>query len=994
MAPVSQKSSKKRSAKTQAGPSTKKIHLEKAEQPSKKRSQPITQVPTQQDDSEWESVDENDEFEGVEDEEDEAMDTTADGAPSGTTKDPNAVRESHKAQKALQEQRKAAKPHSKLLADAKRIWALARQKNIPAAERQKHVRDLMNVMRGKVKDIVFKHDASRIVQTVVKYGQAAERNTVAEELKGKYKDLAQNKYSKGHVLKLLLHREASSVLADAFELYANAYERSILLREFYGKETALFTSTNMTEAEKEKAKRGLSGVLEGADKDRRRRTLAALKEALDSIFNNPDKGAVTHAIVHRALWEYLAAVNESPEESEQEKLRKEIFESCQDIIPEMVHTKDGSRAVRELIARGSAKDRKQILKALKPHIERMCLDDEAQMVLFTAIDVIDDTKLVHKSVVTQMTESASTLVPTPQGRRALFYLLVPRTRRHFTPAQIVSLAETDEARTATSKKDPEVRASEIRQAASEALLSWVAEKGEALSREPGGSLVVTEVMLYADGDKSAAIQTLLAAISSPYPSTDPSKPHAMDLPHTSRLYKTLLQGGHFNHSTKSVQKAPSWDSLNFATQFVDSIEKEVALAMCLQGEKNGMFVISELCASLAGANTPESTEARQKLKEWFTSSVKNKIAAEDGKGKKLCNDALSIRDTQLEALEVTFPPAARVTGRHFEPSPRSPTTTSQQSSKVPGRRLYMALSEKAKGKQKALDPDPIAGPSTPTPSQQIQPNVPQTLVVRFTDDKIVDLEITVTEKDTVRDVKNTIRRERSELSRRRLRLIHSGRLLTDGTFLYSWLKKLDERQKRASAPEDGGEENADANAKSTVASWLHCSVGREIEQGEEELDDGFQTNQIQPARGFDRLASMGFSQSDIASIRRQFHIQNDSFLTGDDSFGHDDNYDEHARALEEQWIDSLDSTDNSLSPSSSSSSNSSAMQGIVVGFFFPFLPLFLNGHKPPQPIFWEDGTEHTHSESVVFSRATQMGLVAGFMINILFGMWRFLLDAS
>jgi len=36
-----------------------------------------------------------------------------------------------------------------------------------------------------------------------------------------------------------------------------------------------------------------------------------------------------------------------------------------------------------------SKDRKHILKVLKPHIDRMCLDDEAQMVLFTALDVIE-----------------------------------------------------------------------------------------------------------------------------------------------------------------------------------------------------------------------------------------------------------------------------------------------------------------------------------------------------------------------------------------------------------------------------------------------------------------------------------------------------------------------------------------------------------------------------------------------------------------------------
>lgn len=54
----------------------------------------------------------------------------------------------------------------------------------------------MNVIRGKVKDIVLKHDASRIVQTVVKYGRQKERDEIAKELEGSYKELAQNKYSK------------------------------------------------------------------------------------------------------------------------------------------------------------------------------------------------------------------------------------------------------------------------------------------------------------------------------------------------------------------------------------------------------------------------------------------------------------------------------------------------------------------------------------------------------------------------------------------------------------------------------------------------------------------------------------------------------------------------------------------------------------------------------------------------------------------------------
>lgn len=93
----------------------------------------------------------------------------------------------------------------------------------------------------------------------------------------------------GSVLRLLLHREASSVLADAFELYSNAYERSILLRDFYGKEAALFApsaSGDVTEAQKEQAKKGLRGVLEslGADEEQRKRVVGAVKTNLVTLW--------------------------------------------------------------------------------------------------------------------------------------------------------------------------------------------------------------------------------------------------------------------------------------------------------------------------------------------------------------------------------------------------------------------------------------------------------------------------------------------------------------------------------------------------------------------------------------------------------------------------------------------------------------------------------------------------------------------------------------
>jgi len=110
-----------------------------------------------------------------------------------------------------------------------------------------------------------------------------------------------------------------------------------------------------------------------------------------------------------------------------------------------------------------------------------------------------DTKLTAKSLVSDIISNIELFVTSPQGRRSLFYLLVPRTRRHFTPSQIAVIAETDTIREKTSKKDNVLRTTEIRQAASPGLLKFVEEKGAEVAHDTGGSLVVLEIMLYSEG---------------------------------------------------------------------------------------------------------------------------------------------------------------------------------------------------------------------------------------------------------------------------------------------------------------------------------------------------------------------------------------------------------------------------------------------------------------------------------------------------------------
>ena len=106
--------------------------------------------------------------------------------------------------------------------------------------------------------------------------------------------------------------------------------------------------------------------------------------------------------------------------------------------------------------------------------------------------------------------------------------------------------------------------------------------------------------------------------------------------------------------------------------------------------------------------------------------------------------------------------------------------------------------------------------------------------------------------------------------------------------LYDWLETLEERQRQALSNDQGTTVSQTVAHPSVI--WLHCSVGAEVGENEDEDEEHVQVciqptfsscqgqltlchkqTQIKPLRGFDRLAAAGFSEEDIANFRRTFH---------------------------------------------------------------------------------------------------------------------------
>jgi len=94
------------------------------------------------------------------------------------------------------------------------------------------------------------------------------------------------------------------------------------------------------------------------------------------------------------------------------------------------------------------------------------------------------------------------------------------------------------------------------------------------------------------------------ALSTPLGAAYPSDgaPHPIALSHTSRLYKVLLQGGHFSHATNAVVTRPNFNPSAFATAFLRHV-KPVDIAAMAQG--GGGFVVAALLERVIVDGTAE-----------------------------------------------------------------------------------------------------------------------------------------------------------------------------------------------------------------------------------------------------------------------------------------------------------------------------------------------------------------------------------------------------
>lgn len=486
------------------------------------------------------------------------------------------------------------------LARTKKIWErLRRKSHVPIQERKELVAELFEIITGKIKDFVLKHDSVRVIQTAIKYANLEQKKMIAKELAGSYRQLAESRYAKFLIGKLLVqgddeirdiivpefyenvrrlikHPEASWILDDVYRGVANRQQRAIILREWYGAEFALFQKGNL-----EKVSPELSDIL-SENSGKRAPIMRSLQELINHLIQKKMTG---FTLLHDAMLQYFLNAKPGTEEiTDFIELLKGDEEG--DLLKNLAFTKSGARVVCLALAYGNAKDRKQILKVYKDTLQAMAADPNGHIVILAAYEVIDDTVLTAKSIFPELLskdadkqiENIVSSVTDVNARTTLLYLYQGRSRALF-PASLSSdlevLKEIDTARATTSKKDPEIRRSELGKALSPYLLNAITAAAADLVATSFGCQFVTEVLFGAEGDKSAALAAIAetAAGDPSYvevPNTEvpttaeeiPAAVHIANRPYGGKTLKALVAGGHFDNKTKSI--VPVVPALNFA----------------------------------------------------------------------------------------------------------------------------------------------------------------------------------------------------------------------------------------------------------------------------------------------------------------------------------------------------------------------------------------------------------------------------------------------
>ncbi|KAM4527913.1 pumilio homolog 3 [Odontesthes bonariensis] len=393
-----------------------------------------------------------------------------------------------------------------IICRSKQVWESLRRKKCDDEQKKKLMKELHDLIRGKVKQMAFAHDAVRVLQCFIQFGSHKQRQEVFEDLKDDILPLCKSQYGrhvvkkflmygnkelvaaviqtfKGKVRQMLRHADASSIIEYAYNDKAMLAQRLMMTDELYGNTYTVCKSLECNTIEK---------VLK-ANPDKLAGIIDEMKTSLTPMAQKEQ--VIKHSLVHKVFLDYFRFAPD--------KQRSEMIESIREPVVYMAHTHDGARVAMHCLWHGTAKDRKVIIKTMKTYMVKFATGEFGHLVLLAIFDCVDDTRLVRQAVLSEILSSLSEVIGNKYGKKVLLYLLSPRDPAHQLP-EIMKVLEQGDGN-AHSKKDAATRRKELLEVVSPALLEYLRDNAATMVTDKATSVAISDILASACGDLRPAM---------------------------------------------------------------------------------------------------------------------------------------------------------------------------------------------------------------------------------------------------------------------------------------------------------------------------------------------------------------------------------------------------------------------------------------------------------------------------------------------------------
>mmetsp|Transcript_28218 Transcript_28218/g.59686 ORF Transcript_28218/g.59686 Transcript_28218/m.59686 type:complete len:647 (+) Transcript_28218:147-2087(+) len=372
--------------------------------------------------------------------------------------------------RALKAERQSHRKHATIVRSAKEIWNDLRVKSNTTETTSRLATELFDLLKGNMMEVAMQHDASRMVQAVIQFGNETEKRETVKELCGNnggkgpgtidknistvnLAELCKIQYAHFVVLKMIkycardeecvrlivknlkkqmtklsVHAVGSRVVELLFATFPPK-ATTPLKHELYGPQYSLFAST--TTVVNDSNLSPLKAFID-SNPDKREAILTHLQTLLQKGL---DKSLTGFAYFHSLLHDYVSIA--SPND-----IRDFLTPALVDHSLHLLSTRTGTRVVAECVAYGTVKDRKKILKCLKGYTRSSLLHRDAYLAVLRMVDVMDDTVLVNKMLLAELHQNLDAdsskeqneetpspildLILSETGSKLLLLLLVPK----------------------------------------------------------------------------------------------------------------------------------------------------------------------------------------------------------------------------------------------------------------------------------------------------------------------------------------------------------------------------------------------------------------------------------------------------------------------------------------------------------------------------------------------------------------------------------------